>query len=340
MAKRPRLPDIAAEAGVGVATVWRVLNERPGVRPETAARVTAAARRLGARQILPEPARPPLRLEVFLVRSESPFYRRLADAFRTAGAGLGTSVILHVSFVAENEPQALAEGIARAVDDRQGIAVYAPETPSVLAAIDAAADRGLPVVTLVTDLATARRHPHVGIDQTAAGRTAGHFLGRMMRRRAPVLILTGRQVYRAHRDRLAGCLDVLARDHPDLEVHQVVESQDDRQLTRDRAWQALSERPDIGGIYNTASANAEVADLLRRTGRAGDTVLIGHEATPETAALLRDGTMALAIDQNPELHAVRALRILMRGTAEDGRPAEGGTIPFAVICRENLPTAP
>lgn len=46
---RPRMRDVATEAGVSVKTVSRVVNSDPVVRPETAARVQAAIRRLGFR---------------------------------------------------------------------------------------------------------------------------------------------------------------------------------------------------------------------------------------------------------------------------------------------------
>jgi len=47
---RPRMRDVASEAGVSVKTVSRVVNRDPVVRPETAARVQAAIRRLGFRR--------------------------------------------------------------------------------------------------------------------------------------------------------------------------------------------------------------------------------------------------------------------------------------------------
>ncbi|WP_281985563.1 helix-turn-helix domain-containing protein, partial [Thalassorhabdomicrobium marinisediminis] len=48
-----RLSEIARVAGVGHATVDRVLNQRGGVKPETAKRVLDAARDLGFDRRLP-----------------------------------------------------------------------------------------------------------------------------------------------------------------------------------------------------------------------------------------------------------------------------------------------
>ena len=51
---KPTFFDIAMLAGVGPATVERVLNGRGGVRPATAAKVIAAARSLDYPKRLPE----------------------------------------------------------------------------------------------------------------------------------------------------------------------------------------------------------------------------------------------------------------------------------------------
>ena len=56
--QRARLDDVAALAGVGIATVDRVLNERGNVAPETARKIIEAARQLGLPRTLPGPLSP------------------------------------------------------------------------------------------------------------------------------------------------------------------------------------------------------------------------------------------------------------------------------------------
>jgi len=51
-AKRATVHDVARTAGVSLATVDRVLNARPGVRPETAEKVEAAIKALDFRRDL------------------------------------------------------------------------------------------------------------------------------------------------------------------------------------------------------------------------------------------------------------------------------------------------
>ncbi|MEK1851970.1 MAG: LacI family DNA-binding transcriptional regulator [Phyllobacterium sp.] len=53
--KKIVLNDVAKLAGVGIATVDRLLNERGNVKPETALRIIRAVRQLGLQRILPHP---------------------------------------------------------------------------------------------------------------------------------------------------------------------------------------------------------------------------------------------------------------------------------------------
>jgi hypothetical protein len=86
------LRDIAAAAGVGTATVERVLNGRGGVAPRTDEKVLVAARRLDYPKRLPEMHRGLLRIEVILVRPETTFFARLSRSFERIAATLDSSV--------------------------------------------------------------------------------------------------------------------------------------------------------------------------------------------------------------------------------------------------------
>ena len=102
---KPTFSDIAKQAGVGTATVERVLNGRGGVRPVTAEKVVAAARALDYPRRLPDVHRGLLRIEVILVRPETAFFRRLSRAFERIGATLDPSVKVHRTFMEEGDPR-------------------------------------------------------------------------------------------------------------------------------------------------------------------------------------------------------------------------------------------
>ena len=78
----------------------------------------------------------------------------------------------------------LASTLESLAGDFDGVAVVALDHPSVRAAINDLVDGGTKVVTLVSDVPSSRRHHYVGIDNIAAGRTAGALVGRLVGPRA------------------------------------------------------------------------------------------------------------------------------------------------------------
>ena len=82
-------------------------------------------------------------------------------------------------------PAALANALESLAGRYDGVAVVALDHQSVRAAIDDLVAGGTHVVTLVSDVPGSRRHHYVGIDNVAAGRTAGSLIGRFARRREP-----------------------------------------------------------------------------------------------------------------------------------------------------------
>ena len=208
---KPTFADIAEHAGVGTATVERVLNGRGGVRPATAEKVIAAARTLGYPRRLPDVHRGLLRIEVILVRPETTFFRRLSRAFERISATLDPSVKVHRTFMEEGDPRAIAARIASTEMRRAGLILAVPDHPEIREAVTTAVGSGLPVVHVVTRAAEGAGDL-ISIDNYAAGRTAALFLSRMQVRDGAVMALC-HPIYQVHRERIRGFSDYLA-EHP------------------------------------------------------------------------------------------------------------------------------
>ena len=95
---RPTVRDVAEVAGVSFKTVSRVINDEPGVRPETAQRVMAAIRELGFRRnvIAADFARGGSRNQIGLVIDDisNPFWARLTRTIEDVAAADGRQVII------------------------------------------------------------------------------------------------------------------------------------------------------------------------------------------------------------------------------------------------------
>ena len=325
---RSGLEAVAQRAGVSLATVDRVLNERGGVSPATARRVIEAARELGLRRLLPAPYARPLRIEVLLARSATPFLVRLTRAFGQIAETLDRSVILLRSSVDMTDPARTAARIAACGAD--GIIVYCEEHPANVAAIAAATAGGRPVICIVTDVPGSPRFAYVGIDHARAGRTAAFFAARMARRDGPALVLTTGLGFRAHRQRIDGFRDGLAQHRPEIAVAEPLASGDDPDRAYHLLARALQEAPDAVAVYNTGGANRAVAAAIGDHARRAGTVFIGHELTEASIVLLRTGAMTLTIDQAPELQARRAIDLML----DRLNPVPGAAVAGAAITSE------
>ena len=333
---KPGLADVAKLAGVGIATVDRVLNERGNVSPATARKVIDAARDLGLPRILPRPYRRGVRLGVVMARRETPFTERVNAAFLRVSATLDRSVIVQRSFVDETQPQEVADHILSTNAD--ALIIYGREQLAIIDAVTSLTSRGIPVVTMISDIPTSPRLAYVGIDHYSAGRTAAFFMARMARRPGPVIVLCNSFDYRAHAERVSGFRDGL-RDHaPDMTILEVIEGQDRQAESEALVFDRIQRAPEeIRGIYNTSGANRAIDKVIGRVAWTEKPVFIGHELSIHTARMLSANVMTLVIDQNPEEQVRRAVHVLLRRFGHTDTPPEPNDIPFTIFGPENIP---
>jgi LacI family transcriptional regulator len=337
---RPRARDIARAAGVSTATVDRVLNRRIGVRTATAQRVVEAAAALDylPRAALYEALRPrPMRLAFLLPSGTNRYLRMLGEHISSSDDQLSAyNVASHCSFVEGFNPKALARSLHHHARRADGIAFMALDHPLVREAVAAVVARGIPVLTMVSDISDAPRTAYVGLDNRAAGRSAALLIGRFLgERRGKVALIAGSRSYRAHQEREMGFLGIVAEAFPGLSVVGLREGHDDAAQNYRQTRALLAKHPDIVAIYNIGGASDGIVRALREANR-GSIVFIGHGLTPDTRAALRDGVMDVAITQDHQLVTLNCVRIF--ANLRDGRAAMAGIEPIQIslFVRENL----
>jgi LacI family transcriptional regulator len=328
--------DVARDAGVSVATVDRVLNQRAGVRERTRQIVYESARRLGyvAPSPAPQAGAAPVRLDFLLPSGENAFMRALSEEI-AARAGPGLDV--GVAHVDGFDPDAVAAALIAYRGRTQGLGLVAPDQPAVREAIRGLTASGVPVVTLVSDVHYAPRQAFVGIDNRAAGRLAGYILHRFVGAERPgqVAMFAGSLSFRAHEEREMGFRSVLAEEASNLRIVELREMRDDPERAYAEAGALLDAYPGLAAIYNIGGGNVGIARALKERGRAREVVFVGHEITAENRALLIDRTLDAAIDQNARAQAEQAAQAL--ASAARGEPYAPRPPHPHVIFRENIP---
>ncbi|MBL6931578.1 MAG: LacI family DNA-binding transcriptional regulator [Rhodospirillales bacterium] len=341
--RKIRLTDIARQAGVSTATVDRVLNERPGVKAHTAERIHNAIKQLenasgGKTGSL---AGSILYFDFIIPAGSNTFMQNLQNAITGMGDKLrANAIIVRSHRIHGFDAQALAESIRKVGPHSNGLAVVALDNPIVREAVNEMVDRGIPVVTLVSDLPNSRRLAYVGLDNRSAGRTAGYLMGRFANAGTGNVVLIAGSIglsYRDHQEREFGFRDSLSEQFPNLTIAERIDNQDDFEKAYEQICKILDQGKNIIGIYNIGAGNRGIGHALQERGLAQDTIFIGHEITSYSRQFLIEGVMDAVINQDVDHETNETLRLLIGHHVGNTQMIELGPPKVEVLLRENLP---
>ena len=329
MGRHPyRVREIAEQAGLSEATVDRVLNARPGVRDSTVAEVRRAVADLDRQ-------RSQLRLagRTFLVDLVMQAPERFSTAVRRALEvelpGLRPATVrcrFHLS--EEGDPDEIVETL-RAVSRRgsAGVLLKAPDHPAVVEEVARLVGRGIPVVTLVTDLPLSRRLAYVGIDNRSAGATAAYLLTRWSRSAGTVMVTLSSSTFRGEEEREMGFRAAMRQMAPEREVAEVSETNGLDATMLEAVGAALAADPSIDAVYSVGGGNAAVVEAFERAGRPL-TVFVAHDLDGDNTRLLRQQRISAVLHHDLRSDLRRACRLVMQ--AHGALPGSPRSLPSQI----------
>lgn len=344
---RPTTRDLAKEAGVSLATVDRVLNDRSGVREDTVKRVTEAIEKIGFIRNISAAnlARSKSYRFLFLLpRTGDQLLSELIARIAEANSGFAIEAMrADVAQIHESDPHQIANFL-RALDPEQvdGVAIMVPESPQVRDAKARLVQRGIEAVSFIWGQVRSGQgwpgeEPFVGIDNHAAGATAGRLMGRFAERRAGnILVIAETMSARDSLERRLGFDAVINADYPHLTALPSLETHGDAKRTEQIIKTTFASNPDVAGIYILSSEARVPLQAVTETPRVGQPVIVAHERTPFTEAALLSKRIDALITQDPGHLVHSAIRILRAGC--DGREvlASQEKIRVEILFRENL----
>jgi LacI family transcriptional regulator len=337
------IAEIARQAGVGTATVDRVLNHRPGVNPETVQRVLQVVAELGTPPQRGRPRKGENFRFAFVLPAETTPFNELVE--RLIAQAAGEFRHQHITEVTHRVDASDASTFAAELSqlgESDGIALMAPDLPPIKLAINELVRTGVHVVTLFSDVAGSMRETHIGADNRAAGRTAGLLLGRMTAGGPRDTLLLSSQATRltAEIERRIGFAQAIEERFPKLKVLRTP----DLPAGDSGACRALlrflrSDSVDTGriaGIYNVGSGSAGVARAIESLGLTGSVGVVAHDFTDEHRALLAANGLAYVLHQDIHYCISTAARVL-RALCESVRGALSVVQPrIEILTAENL----
>lgn len=340
---RPTLDDVARVAGVSRATVDRVLNERGQVRDATATRVRNALNRI---EYFPEQVSAvsalrgaPLTFDFLMPDAPTGYFRSFADCIKEYSEEwrhFGLTVRSHL--IEGLESEAFAEKMSELSGNSDGVALVAMDVPTIRQAIDDMTHQMIPVVTLVTDVSNTTRTGYVGIDNRAAGRTAGLFMGRFLnpKEKHRVAVFLGSHLYRGHEERLAGFSGIIRERFPNIAISTQNELFDSDERSFDIAEKLLQKEGELSGIYNIGGCTIPIAKALDASDRTNDVVLMGHELQRDTRRFLTRGVIDVIINQDIRQEIISAIQMLLNEHENKETMWKVSMPKVEVYCSENV----
>ena len=307
-------------AGVSRGTVDRVLNHRGGVSEETARKVQAIVDTVG---YVPNSIGRPLAISrkniklgylIFQGTTANPFFTEVLQGVEekeTELKNFGVTVVKAASSIEDETGAGQIELIDRLVEEGiQGLAITPFNHPAVAKKLKALADKGIPVVTVNSDLEDSGRLCYVGSDYRKAGETAGGLMGLFHPHGGTVGIISGSPLVVCHTEREQGFRDVLKARYPQVQISAFAVNQDDDFISYDVAGQMLKTYPELTGLYIVAGGVYGACRAVEAAGCQGRVAVISHDETKTTLEMLKKGVLNATIGQEAARQGSEPLQIL------------------------------
>ncbi|PZM14339.1 LacI family DNA-binding transcriptional regulator [Rhizobium tubonense] len=341
--RRPTITDLAKASGVSVATVDRVLNGRHRVREETARRVYDAAQSIGyhAVGLLRQRVFEDLsqyRFGIVLQKPNQSFYQAFARELEVAALAVTSARIdIRIEFSAASTPTAIIEKL-RAVSSRsQAVALVGPDYPALSTVVEELKESGVPVFSLLSDLASGVRNAYVGLNNRKAGRTAAWMIAKSADKPGKVACFVGSHRFHGHELREIGFRSYFRENAPEFEVLDTLINLETAEITHEATLNLLQKHPDLVGLYICGGGMEGAISAIREEGLAGKLIAIVSELTPESKAALADDIVTMVIG-TPLPALCKELMALMIDAVERGDAAVPGQsfLPFEIFISENI----
>ncbi|OZG70380.1 LacI family transcriptional regulator [Hahella sp. CCB-MM4] len=343
--KRPTIADVAAEAGVSISTVNRILGGKGSVKNTTIQKVQSAAEKvgyygLGVIKYRLNEATPTYRFGFLLQQSHRPVYQQFSKRIVEACHRRNNEIVKPlVDFVDLLTPENIAARLKALGHECDAVAVIAADHPVIGNAIRELKEMGKPVVCYITDQSSPDRAAYVGTDNWKLGRTAGFLMSRMTHRPGRVAVFIGHHRYQCQDAADASFRSYIREHAPNLLIG---ESRPTHEVP-DQAYRMvkdlLANSEDLIGILIVGGGISGVLRALREVPveRRKNIVLVCRDMGPETLKGLGEELVTASLchppNATPDLLVETMIDVVNQDTIDS--PIQR-TIPFDILTPANI----
>ncbi|MGI6062147.1 LacI family DNA-binding transcriptional regulator [Blautia sp.] len=319
------IKEIAEMAGVHRSTVDKVLHNRPGVSDPVRRRVQKIidecnyqANPIGKALKMQNKE---LHIKVILLEVDAMPYLKMGieKALRQY-----SSFQIQVEYVTVpySDIECLKMELEMAEKNTDGIIFSPINTEAIIEKINVCADRGIPVVTVNTDIRGSRRLCYIGQDGFKSGQVAGRLMGEFLQGKGKVAVFTSdgdnHQSF-PFGTREGGFRSIVSEYYPALEILQSIYTKEKPQVIRREMRRLCEEEPELAGVFITCGGARAVGDVLEEM-ECKNVKVICYENYPEILELLQRGIVTATIDSEIEAQGKKAIEVLLDNLIYDRKP--------------------
>lgn len=334
---------IADAAGVGVATVDRVLNRRMPVRAVTEQKVLEAANRLGYRfaPVMPVHGESPtaqvkLRMGFILLSQSYSFYHSLTDALRQETQPLhpaGSEPLFYWHDI--DDVAAVVASLHKLAEQVEVIGLVALDHPLIRHAIESLSRQGVRVYALFSNFSPCGHAGYFGLDNQKAGRTAGWLASHLLHQPGSVGVLVGDHRFTCQESCEISFRSYLREQDSRRRVLEPLKTHESIDGGYHATRQLLEDHADLALIYAPCGGIEGVIHALRQQPQR-KVALICHGPVKDGELALIDGSITVMIRHEIEDMARQLARTVQQHHADSAEHFSQVTLPFEIITRENL----
>ncbi|QEY35275.1 substrate-binding domain-containing protein [Caproiciproducens galactitolivorans] len=341
------IKDIARAAGVSRGTVDRVINGRGGVKPEVEQRIKQLIVEMDykpnrAGKVLAG-LKKPMKIGCMLPAIDNPFYSDVICGFKQAERELHDfGVSLEFAQVKGFDPAEHIRAIKELAEKNvSALCVSTVDVPEVQETLNNFIEKGIPVVSVNSDVSNTNRLCYVGCNYTESGRAAAGLLALIQNEPLEALIITGSLKMQGHNQRIDGFIQALKDRNIRFHVADVVESMDDDGTAYTRTRDALEKHKQVNCVYITAAGVAGACCAVKELGQENKPTVLTFDDVPATRELVLENVIAATICQEPFKQGYESVKILYDYFVNGTKPKKAHYFTDTVIkIRENIEPHP
>lgn len=339
--------EIARRANVSIATVDRVIHNRPGVSEKTKEKINAIIRELDYQpnllaKRLALAHKGPMRLAILIpaISEETEFWQAPLTGIDTAANELKQyNVKVDRYFFDQNDQQSFTDQANLILHDKPEGVLF---TPTFLEAavpfINACKNNGIPYVIFNSDMPGYERLCYIGPELFHSGYLAAQLLHYCIRDNEQILIVNiARDIDHNHHilRKVEGVRAYFNEHAPDTSILQLNTTQTDYDTVAGKLTEIMQANSNIKAVFVSNSRVPLVARFLEKENMQKKVVLLGYDYLGENLNYLKKGTVDFLICEKPQEQGYRGIMTLFNHLVKTGTVEETYLMPIDIITKEN-----